>query len=117
MFLTERERGLGSNFGATLLDYVIRTLSVNHRTINGPARVVFPDGRSHPVKASVELYHSALSSWGGGNFQSESEVGFDALECRDWLTLTFEAGARFEVEIYDVKASDRQCRSRFEVKS
>ena len=113
MTLTERERG----YGASLLDLLTRPFSFTRQSIEGPARLIFTDGRSCPVMANVELYRSSLSASGEGYLNCPAEFGFEALHSSEWLTLKFDCGATIEIEVNDVKARDDQCRCRFEVKS
>lgn len=113
MTLTERERG----HGASLFDRMTRPFSLTRRSIEGPAQLIFADGRSCPVMAGVEIYRSSLSSSGEGYMHCAAEFGFEALHSNDWLTLTFGCGATVELDVIAVKACDGQCRCRFEVKS
>ena len=113
MTLTERERG----YGASLFDRMIRSFSFTRRSIEGPAMLMFADGRSCTVTASVELCRSSLSSSGEGYMHCAAETGFDALHSSEWLTLTFDCGATLELAVNDVKARDGRCRCGFEVKS
>lgn len=113
MTLTERERG----YGASLFDRVSRSFSFTRRSIEGPARLIFADGRSCPVMAKAELCRSSLASSGEGYIHCTAELGFDALHSSDWLRLTFGCGTTVELDVNEVKARDGQCRCRFEVKS
>lgn len=117
MSLTERQRGYESPTTTVFLQRVIDAFSVSRRRIDGPARIVFPCGSSHPVEASLAHCRSALSAWGNGYFLCDTVVGFEALESSQWLTLAFATGASFEIEAYSAKATKGQCRCQFEVKS
>lgn len=113
MALTERERGLG----ASLFDRLTGPLAATHRRLDGPAKLTFPCGRSHSVEASMVLSRSAFSLWGEGYIHCAAEIGFEALDSSEWLTLAFSGAAAVDVEIRDVRAREGQCRCGFEVKS
>lgn len=117
MSLMERQTGYGSPAATMLLERVIGAFSFSRRMVEGPARIVFPCGSSHPVEASLVHRHSALSAWGDGYFLCDAVVGFEALESSQWLTLAFATGAMFEIETYSAKACAGRCRCQFEVKA
>ena len=113
MALTERERGLVTS----LFDRLTGSLAEKHHRVDGSAKLTFPGGRSYAVEASTVLLRSAFSPWGKGYLHCASEVGFEALDSNEWLTLSFNDAAAVEVEIREVRARDGQCRCGFEVKS
>lgn len=115
MSIAEAERG--RSIGSSLFERTPDVRSITHHSLEGPARLIFPDGRSCDVEAKLLMSRSRFSSWGEGYMHCASESGFSALDSNDWLTLCFTTGTAVEIAVQEVKAQDGRCRCRFEVKS
>jgi hypothetical protein len=113
MALSEREW----TFSAAGLGWIVPLFAAQHRTLEGPARLIFADGREAAATATLSVSQSMFSSWGEGHLWCGEAHGLDAFDNEDCLSLEISGEAPVTIQVYAVKVQDGKCRCSFEVKS
>jgi hypothetical protein len=90
---------------------------VKHCSLEGTARLVFPDGRSVPVTARLSMNRGFFWLSGGGTFTCEERTAFDAINCAGWVRLVFDGGADVEITVFEVRTNQQQTNCCYEVHS
>ncbi len=113
MALTEREW----TFSAKGLGWIGPLFAAQHRTLEGPARLIFADGREANAKATLSVSETMFSSWGEGHLWCSEAPGLEAFDSEESLLLEISGSAPVTIHVYAVKVQDGQSRCSFEVRS
>jgi hypothetical protein len=88
-----------------------------HCSLEGAARLLFPDGRSVAVTAKLSMNRGFFWLSGGGSFNCEERIAFDAINCPGWVRLVFDGEADVEITVFEVRTNQQQTSCRYEVHS
>ena len=88
-----------------------------HCSLEGAARLVFPDGRSVPVTAKLSMNRGFFWVSGGGSFTCDERIAFDAINSPGWMRLVFDDDADVEINVFEVRTNQTQTSCCYEVHS
>lgn len=88
-----------------------------HCSLEGAARLVFPDGRSVLVTAKLSMNRGFFWLSGGGSFTCEERIAFDSINSLGSMRLVFDSEADVEITVFEVRTNQQQTSCRYEVHS